>query len=141
MHLASINDSISSNSRTPLMRERARSKLGLRLVADNGPSLCSHEREEPKTSVVDPIALEAARLTETIRSQRRRAETTDSPDRFYVHASWSSDDVLYRALATLNKEGIKLGSMTVAGDQWRVYLVCEPVEDTRSYYDMLPCDV
>jgi len=141
MHLASLNDSISSSSRSPLARDRARSKLGLRLVADNGPAMCSYDQEEAATAVHDPISQEAARLTETIRTERRRAQTSDSPDRFCVYTDWSCEDVLYRALATLNKEGIKLGSMTAAGDQWRVYLICETVEDTRSYYDMLSCDV
>jgi hypothetical protein len=132
---------------SPQRSERARAKriaqIGLTLVADNGPALSTYgEAPQAVAQVHDPIEAEAVRLAERFRTEHKRASAScgDHRSEFEV-PEWSCQDVFYRTLAILNREGMRLANMRVGRSEGTMSVsFFEERADERSVWDMLPSD-
>lgn len=127
--LVANNPTIRSQELSALGRERRRKSLGIHVAVNNRPALCSYDEAPAPVANRDPIEQEALRLAETIRTEYKRVGERNT---FVV--DFSEPRVLYAALAILNKEGLKLGSMSVGDGGWNIWFYAvEPEADYDSY--------
>jgi hypothetical protein len=131
-YLAVDNGTIPASGLSRLARERRRKELGIYTAVNNRPALASYDEPEAAAKAVfDPVHQEALRLAERIRNEHKNAQARCDGDRNnFIVPGWSDERVLYGALAILNKEGLRLGSMSVADEGcWKMWFYAlEPEE-------------
>jgi hypothetical protein len=142
LRLVAFNPNVPKSDNSAFRRERLRAKRGIGLVVSNRPALLTYDAPRVVSPAASPIELEARNLAATIRREHERASATCGGDAAnFIVPGWSDQEVLYAALAILNKEGMRLGSMSVADEGcWKMwfYKVEEP-DYTAADFDYSGC--